>query len=329
MFDFLTAAHKEFSYEYSDNPFSATVYARNFVRAAWEAKVARISSASFEMVYTSRENDGSIEAIQLQDQGIVEGYQQLIIERTNIRYARKRVMQIVCAFQCGRDSPSHFYSGRFQIGKNSNAEDLEAESNVWGLLDKELEIIEIQINQHMEEYAQRAALNEAHANRLQSFEANKQTMAANRQARSAGQLTKIATVVVPSTVVASIFSMGGEFAAGEKLFLVYWAISLPVTFALLVWVLQEEISKAWLKLTCHGRPKKHKSDDSESGLGDHESTRNLRRLLRSRSRDATVNKEKATWLHSIEERPSQTARSDSIVPPESGFSVKFEESYLK
>ncbi|TGO82230.1 hypothetical protein BPOR_0883g00010 [Botrytis porri] len=48
----------------------------------------------------------------------------------------------------------------------------------------------------MEEYAQRAALNEA------------------REALV--KLAKIATAAVPSSVVASIFSMGGNFAAGEK-----------------------------------------------------------------------------------------------------------------
>ncbi|KAF7924289.1 uncharacterized protein EAE98_007340 [Botrytis deweyae] len=347
MYDFLTAAHKGSGYEYSENPFSATVYARNFVRAAWEVNVARLSHSSYFFVYASRENDGSIEDIQLHDRRVVEGYQDLIFERTKIRYARKCVVQIVSAFQCGRVSPSHFSSGRCQTEKASNTEELEEESNIWRLLDKDLEIVEIQINQHMEEYAQRAALNEAHANRLQTFEANKQTMAANRQARSAGQLTKIATAVVPSTVVASIFSMGGDFAAGEKLFLVYWAISLPVTLALLIWVLHEDISKAWSKLTVRRRSKEYGSDDSESETSDSESDytssesgtsergseyvnseseisnresddkgskRNWLRFLRRQRKGATVDEEKATESRSIRGRSFQTARSDSIIP---------------
>ncbi|TGO47240.1 hypothetical protein BCON_0287g00100 [Botryotinia convoluta] len=145
-------------------------------------------------------------------------------------------------------------------------------------------------------------------------------MAANRQARSAGQLTKIATAVVPSTVVASVFSMGGNFAAGEKLFLVYWAISLPVTLALLIWVLHEDISKAWSQLTARRRSKEHESDDSESGTcSSCESAgtnpkRNWRRFLRRRSKGAIVDEEKATGSHSIGEWSTQRARSDSIIP---------------
>ncbi|KAK1710297.1 uncharacterized protein BDZ83DRAFT_640651 [Colletotrichum acutatum] len=68
--------------------------------------------------------------------------------------------------------------------------------------------------------------------------ANMQRLFANnRQARSAGQLTKPATVAVPFSIVSAIFSMGGDFAAGERLFWVYWGVSLPVTGLLLAWII--------------------------------------------------------------------------------------------
>ncbi|CAN8103214.1 unnamed protein product [Discula destructiva] len=103
----------------------------------------------------------------------------------------------------------------------------------------------------MDMYAQRAALQQAMEAAKQTDQANKQTEeankltaeglkqteAGNRMARSSGQLTKIATVIVPCSFVASIFSMGDEFAAGKSLFYVYWVISMPTTAVLLFWVL--------------------------------------------------------------------------------------------
>lgn len=108
---------------------------------------------------------------------------------------------------------------------------LDRERRSWARLIDKLATMEATISNHMEEYSQRAALEES--------------FAAGRQARSAGQLTKIATVIVPCTFVASIFSMGGSFAAGEDLFYVYWAISVPMTVALLAWVLHKEVMQWW------------------------------------------------------------------------------------
>lgn len=39
--------------------------------------------------------------------------------------------------------------------------------------------------------------------------------------------------------------MGGSFAAGEDLFFVYWIISIPVTIALLGWILHNDIRKMY------------------------------------------------------------------------------------
>lgn len=118
--------------------------------------------------------------------------------------------------------------------------------------------------------------------------------------------------------------MGGNFAAGEKVFPIYWAISLPVTSALLIWVLREEISKAWSRLMVRRRLiiKEHESDGSESETSDRESDgtntkRNWRKFLR-RSIGARADEEKGIGPHSIPERYSQTARLDSTIPAGSG-----------
>jgi Mg2+ and Co2+ transporter CorA len=41
---------------------------------------------------------------------------------------------------------------------------------------------------------------------------------ANYQAQNVGRLTSLATILVPFSVSAGMFSMGGEYLAGEKNF---------------------------------------------------------------------------------------------------------------
>ena len=107
-----------------------------------------------------------------------------------------------------------------------------------------------------------------------------QAFASNKQARSASQLTKLATFIVPSTFVASIFSMNGSYAAGEQDFYLYWAISAPITVLLLTWVVIGQDLQDWLmKLGAakwYGERKlqlqnamqtKVESDNAESGSG--------------------------------------------------------------
>lgn len=50
-----------------------------------------------------------------------------------------------------------------------------------------------------------------------------------RQSINAGYLTSMATIFIPVSLVAAVFSMGGEFAAGESLFWVFWVVAVPVT----------------------------------------------------------------------------------------------------
>lgn len=50
-----------------------------------------------------------------------------------------------------------------------------------------------------------------------------------RQSLNAGYLTSMAIIFIPVSLVAAVFSMGGEFAAGESLFWVFWVVATPIT----------------------------------------------------------------------------------------------------
>jgi hypothetical protein len=56
----------------------------------------------------------------------------------------------------------------------------------------------------------------------------RETHAANQQARNVGYLTSLASIFVPISFVAAVFSMGGDFSAGESRFWVYWVVAVPV-----------------------------------------------------------------------------------------------------
>lgn len=55
----------------------------------------------------------------------------------------------------------------------------------------------------------------------------RESISSNKQAQQVGYLTSLATVFIPISFLAAIFSMGGDFAAGGSHFWVYWAIALP------------------------------------------------------------------------------------------------------
>ncbi|KAK1454860.1 hypothetical protein CMEL01_03620 [Colletotrichum melonis] len=49
-----------------------------------------------------------------------------------------------------------------------------------------------------------------------------------RQSLSAGHLTSMATLFIPMSLVAAIFSMNGNFAAGESHFWIFWVVAIPL-----------------------------------------------------------------------------------------------------
>ncbi|KAK4452214.1 hypothetical protein QBC34DRAFT_436010 [Podospora aff. communis PSN243] len=70
-----------------------------------------------------------------------------------------------------------------------------------------------------------------------------QASAATAQANFVGQITKMASVFVPVSLIAAIFSMGGNFAAGSSMFWIFWAISMPIAALLMAWMFGKDIWK--------------------------------------------------------------------------------------
>jgi hypothetical protein len=248
----LIDAHSSAHSCYSSSPLSATIFLRRLVRSAWEEYILREEWGftdkmfddfdqhrgyhGFRAAQVVNEKENPTVQFLLQNVQKRENLKEIIQKRQNLKEKRNRLEEIRHAFVL-EDVALHGEQGQHDTIKP----EMERERRLWRRLEAKLEVLDSSLSHHMDEYAQRAAIEE-------SFEARKQTYDANRQARSAGQLTKIATIIVPCTFVASIFSMGGSFAAGEDLFYVYWAVSLPITVALLVWVLQIDIREWWWTL---------------------------------------------------------------------------------
>ncbi|KAF4544494.1 Magnesium and cobalt transport protein [Lasiodiplodia theobromae] len=222
------------------DPFSATIYVRHLVRSLWEEWISRnLASIHENELADLKEHKGprAFEHHGGKSHRALKDYQKLVDLCHRVRLDKKAVRSISWAF-------------RNEDSKNDQ-EGIEEDKRVWSFLEERLNLLEEQIGEWMNMFAQRAALEEA--------------LEANRQARSAGQLTKLATAAVPCSIVAAVFSMGGEFAAGERLFFVFWTITLPVTFILLLWVLQGDI-KAWWKRR-HPDPKGREIKRAWSILG--------------------------------------------------------------
>lgn len=66
-----------------------------------------------------------------------------------------------------------------------------------------------------------------------------------QQSRSVGRLTALATILVPCSIIAGIFSMSDEYLVGKKLFWVFWAVALPVVGIFALAVFTTVISSLW------------------------------------------------------------------------------------
>jgi len=56
----------------------------------------------------------------------------------------------------------------------------------------------------------------------------RESISSNKQSRQVEYLTSLATLFIPASLIAAIFSMGGDFAVGASHFWVYWAVSAPI-----------------------------------------------------------------------------------------------------
>jgi Mg2+ and Co2+ transporter CorA len=232
MYDALVNAHDAGMVDHTCTPSSATAFARNLVRSSWEERIHRAEWVLYGQMCADDNNHRKYQGVsdrppssEKRNQNAM-WYQEMIEMRRDFNIWRRKVKNIYHAFVAEEIEP------RVEPELRAAAQlALDRERRSWARLMDKLATMEATISNHMEEFSQRAALEES--------------FAAGRQARSAGQLTKIATVIVPCTFVASIFSMGGSFAAGEDLFYVYWTISVPMTVALLAWVVHKEVLEWW------------------------------------------------------------------------------------
>jgi len=97
--------------------------------------------------------------------------------------------------------------GKSQIGE-------EWETEVWKSLRNALMTLKTRLDIMLEAYTQAVSVRES--------------IVANKQARQVGYLTSLATLFVPVSFIAAVFSMGGDYAAGQQRFYLFWAISLPI-----------------------------------------------------------------------------------------------------
>ncbi|KAB2572870.1 hypothetical protein DBV05_g8463 [Lasiodiplodia theobromae] len=133
--------------------------------------------------------------------------------------------------------------------KRNNTHDRELQS--WNALRSRAHALHARFAATLATYEQRAAIEQSVLANERSVLYNKQSMLANEQsvlayeqARSVGRLSALATVLVPFSVVAGIFSMSGRFAAGEDLFWVFWILAVSISGGLVGWLFFERVVRA-------------------------------------------------------------------------------------
>lgn len=238
---------------HTKDPFTGTMVIRNLILSVWESSVTRGAANIRDQFLSDRqEYQARVESIanfDSSDDGMQpnKAYFGLMVQRQHIQEDKDSIASVMRRFRCwdaddvpqehlrqevasqkSSTSETHSQHSEAFTGKRARLQELlREEKRSWKMIYETVCKMESDVAKHMEMWSQRAALEQASA--------------ANRSARTSGQLTKIATIIVPCTFVGSIFSMGGRFAAGEDLFFVYWAISIPATIMLLVWVLHHDI----------------------------------------------------------------------------------------
>jgi len=107
------------------------------------------------------------------------------------------------------------YRNMDALGVLSKAQSTEAwETEAWKSLQKVVQTLKARLDIVLQAYMQAVSVRES--------------ITSNKQARQVGYLTSLATLFIPISFVAAIFSMGGEFSAGASHFWVYWIIAVPV-----------------------------------------------------------------------------------------------------
>ncbi|KAI1121728.1 hypothetical protein F5Y10DRAFT_288168 [Nemania abortiva] len=249
IFDTAFAAYDSNGIPHTNDPFEGTILVRNIIRSKWESFVGSITMDVRETYVADQKEylphytkPGEPPIMLPRNTDILRSYQELIVLRQWIMEYKDIMNPILWKFRCKDDgilsqdhaNPPEVVDHDYDSLQNA----LREEKKSWVILDEKFSKMEATVASQMDMWAQRAALQQATASLAQAE-------ASTRSARTSGQLTKIATIIVPCTFVASIFSMNGRFAAGEDLFFVYWTISVPVTLGLLAWVLHEDIRNVY------------------------------------------------------------------------------------
>jgi CorA-like Mg2+ transporter protein len=94
----------------------------------------------------------------------------------------------------------------------------EWEEEEWKFVETRLHSFRQRVNSTAEIYTQAISVEEARS--------------ANAQARSVARLTALATIFVPISIIAAIFSMGGAYGVGQSEFWVFFVVTVPVLIIL-------------------------------------------------------------------------------------------------
>lgn len=241
-------------------PFAATGISRNLIHSIWAAYTdSFVWMTEDDMVDDELEfNELNVdEAIQhSKANATFKTYQNNLQNLHNLRRCIYEVRRNQHAF-----TATHAKTGNGtekQTNKSGKTEDFDLEQERWTRLEERLKEAADVLQTFMGGFSTRADIINA--------------VVSGRESRSSGQLTKLATVAVPFSVVSAIFSMGGDYAAGEQSFGTYWAISVPVTAVLLLWVLfSEQLSlkrKEWRKDRSERRENDNKGPSTISSKPD-------------------------------------------------------------
>lgn len=233
------------------DPFDATIILRNLIFASWDNSIHRLYVSGLtawrlkEEIWASDEFVKGIEELrdtmnldELHYMNVSSGLRLVLELRQSLRELKH------CFLTTDVEDQDIFEQSDVAKPSNTPAESqpqmqTTLESRRWGVIDDRLQAVENTVRSVLESFSKRTELQH-------SFQSNQQARDSSLQARSGAQLTKIATVAVPFSIVSAIFSMGGDYAAGERLFFVYWAIALPISALLLLWILVSAwLSRVW------------------------------------------------------------------------------------
>jgi hypothetical protein len=117
------------------------------------------------------------------------------------------------------------------------------EAEEWKFVETRLFSLQRLIHSIIESYIQEISLQEAQHS--------------NSQAHSVRRLTAMATIFVPISAIAGIFSMSGKFAVGESKFWVFFVITVPIILIIIAFLFTNVSVTVPKNITAHFLSPKH------------------------------------------------------------------------